>query len=200
LKQYNAPLFVSIAEDATQIVGRVEYDNETNRCVGFVVPLDENGLPKGYSFLATSFSGIEYMFQNNTVAKYAYVYQALCTDVSPFCLACIGTNNKFDSLAIMQRWQYIVRECEKRGITILSFGGDGDSCVMKCMKVFSSLHTSPSDVLSSHIPKMTMYLMFQFPQAIGLIGFLPLELQYVVCKMLCMLLSNSKAVYCASNG
>ena len=116
LNQYNAPLFVSIAEDVTRIVGRVEYDSETNRCVGFVLPLDENGLPKEDSFLATSFSGIESMFLNNTVAKYAYVYmaQSLCTDVPPFCLACIGTNNRFDSLAIMQRWQYIVRECEKR--------------------------------------------------------------------------------------
>ena len=49
-------------------MGRVEYDSETNRCVGFVLPLDENGLLKGDSFLAT-FSGIEYMFQNNTCSK-----------------------------------------------------------------------------------------------------------------------------------
>ena len=159
LNQYNAPLFVSIGEDATRIVGRVEYDSETNRCVGFVLPLDENGLPKEDSFLATSFSGIESMFLNNAVAKYAYIYmaQSLCTDVPPFCLACIGTNNKFDALAIMQRWQYIVRECEKRGIAVLSFGGDGDSRVMKCMKVFSSFHSSPSDLLLSHIPAMTMF-------------------------------------------
>ena len=159
LNQYDAPLFVSIAEDATRIVGRVEYDSETNRCVGFVLPLDENGLPKGDSFLATSFSGIESMFLNNAVAKYAYVYmtQSLCTEVPPFCLACIGTNNKFDSMAIMQRWQYIVRECEKRGIAVLSFGGDGDSRIMKCMKVFSSFHISPSDPLLRHIPAMTMF-------------------------------------------
>ena len=70
-----------------------------------MLPLDENGLPKEDSFLATSFSGIECYVLNNAVAKYAYVYmaQSLCTDVPPFCLACIGTNNKFDSLAIMQR-------------------------------------------------------------------------------------------------
>ena len=65
------------------------------------------------------------MFLNNAIAKYAYIYmaQSLCTDVPPICLACIGTNNKFDALAIMQRWQYIVRECKKRGIAVLSFGG-----------------------------------------------------------------------------
>ena len=46
LNQYNAPSFISIAEDATRIVGRVEYDSKTDRCIGFVLPLDQNGLPK----------------------------------------------------------------------------------------------------------------------------------------------------------
>ena len=76
----------------------------------------------------------------------------------------------------------------------LSFGGDGDSCVMKCMKVFSSFHTSPLDILLSHIPKMTMFNV-SLPSSNWVdCFFLPLELQYVVCKMLCMLLSYSKVI------
>ena len=124
LNQYNAPLLVSIAEDATRIEGRVEYDSESNRCVGFVLPLNENGLPKVDSFLATSFSAIESMFLRNAVSKYVYIYmaQSLCTDVPPFCLACIGTDNKFDSLALMQRWRFIVEGCAKRNIAVLSIG------------------------------------------------------------------------------
>ena len=73
LDQYNPPSFISVAEDATRIVGRVEYDSETDRCVGFVPPLEQNGLPKRNSFIAAIFSAMETMFQNNPIAKYAYV-------------------------------------------------------------------------------------------------------------------------------
>jgi len=52
LDQYNAPLLVSIGEDATRVIGRVDYDGETDRCVGFVLPSNKNGLP-----IADSFSG-----------------------------------------------------------------------------------------------------------------------------------------------
>ena len=38
IDHYNAPLCVSVAEDATGIVGRMDYDNETDRCVGFFLP------------------------------------------------------------------------------------------------------------------------------------------------------------------
>lgn len=38
LHKYNLPFVVSVAEDATRIVKRVEYDPATNRCVGFVIP------------------------------------------------------------------------------------------------------------------------------------------------------------------
>ena len=46
---------VTIGEDATRIISRVEYDNQTDRCVGFVLPIDENGLLIINSFVATSY-------------------------------------------------------------------------------------------------------------------------------------------------
>lgn len=45
IAQHNAVNVVSIGEDATLIICRVEYDIRTNRCVGFVLPL-KNGLPE----------------------------------------------------------------------------------------------------------------------------------------------------------
>ena len=64
LDQYGAPGIVSVGgEDATRVVGKIEYDSETDRCVGFVLPLNENSLPIGDSFIAVSFSAIENMFQ-----------------------------------------------------------------------------------------------------------------------------------------
>ena len=69
ISDHNAPRIVSIGEDATRVIGRVDYDSETNRCVGFVLPLDDHGLPLVDSFLATSFAAIEKMFSSATVAK-----------------------------------------------------------------------------------------------------------------------------------
>ena len=73
---YKTPRCVSISEDATRITGRVEYDHATDRCVGFVLPLDDNGLPVVDSFVAKSFSAMEDMFAKNPIAKYAYIYMA----------------------------------------------------------------------------------------------------------------------------
>ena len=38
LDWYNVPLHASIAEDATRVVANVDYDGETDHCVGFVLP------------------------------------------------------------------------------------------------------------------------------------------------------------------
>ena len=71
IAQYNTVSVVSIGEDATRIICRVEYDVRMDRCVGFVLPL-KNGLPVLDSFLATSFDATENMFATQTPARYAY--------------------------------------------------------------------------------------------------------------------------------
>lgn len=141
LEQHNAPKVVTVGEDATRIIARIDYDNQTNRCVGFVLPIDDKGLPIVDSFLAVSFQRMEEMFKTSEISKYAYILyymvQALCNGVPPFCLSCIcmGTNNKFTAMEVLKRWQYIITECEKRNIYIVSFGGDGDSRIMKAMRM-----------------------------------------------------------------
>ena len=76
IRQHNAPNIVMVGEDATRVIARVEYDSETDRCVGFVLPVNESGLPKVDSFLAVSFEAIEKMFSSSQMAKHAYVYMA----------------------------------------------------------------------------------------------------------------------------
>lgn len=83
----------------------MEYDQETNRMVGFVLPSDDNGLlPMADSFLATSFEVIENCFKNNEISKFAYLYMVHCVPpaVPGFCLACIGTNNNFSATDVMK--------------------------------------------------------------------------------------------------
>ena len=122
-----------------------------------MLPLDDNGLPIMDSFVAKSFSAMEDMLAKNPIAKYAYIYMAqpLCHNVPPICLGCLGTNNKFSAEDLLPRWKYIVEECSRRNISVLSFRADRDSRIMKCMKVSTSLMaplsakgTSSSETLS----------------------------------------------------
>jgi len=80
-----------------------------------VLLCDVNGLPIADSFIATSFSVIEEMFKNNTIAKFAYVHmaQALSLRVSAFCLTCLGTDNKFNAGDVLKIWKYLYLECQK---------------------------------------------------------------------------------------
>lgn len=53
LQERNLPLVVSLSEDATSIIGRVQYDSSSNQVVGFTLPLNKsNGMPIPYSFPA----------------------------------------------------------------------------------------------------------------------------------------------------
>ena len=149
IAKHNTTNIVTIGEDATHIICRVEYDAKTNPCVGFVLPL-KGGLPVIDSFLATSFDAIENMFADNTLAKYAYVYMAqpLAQNVPAYCLACFGTDNKFTAELILQRWQYILKECERSWIRVVSFRGDGDSRLIKAMRVSVSIFSKQTKTIS----------------------------------------------------
>ena len=127
LERYSAPKVVSIGEDATRVISRIDYDNETDCLVGFVLPCDEKAIPLSTSFKVESFEAMQAIFQSGEFAKYAFVYMAqpLARGVPAFCLACLGTNNKFTSEFVLKRWQYIYTECKKFGITVVSFGADG---------------------------------------------------------------------------
>ena len=121
--------------------------------MGFVLPLDSNGLPLVDSFLAVSYKAIEEMFHCASKAKYAYVYMAqpLSLTAPPFCLACIGSDNRFTAQHVLLRWKYIYEECARRDMLLLSFGGDGDSRVMSAMKQSVSL-LSLKEPLLNDIP------------------------------------------------
>ena len=137
LKNFNASMVVSIGEDATRVISKIEYDSETDKVVGFVLPCDQDGLPICDSFIATSFKAMEGYFNSASLAKYAFVYvaQPLTKGVPPFCLACIGTDNKFNAEDVMKRWQYIHDQLNQRGIHLVSIGADGDSRELRGMQV-----------------------------------------------------------------
>lgn len=150
LNAYSSPKVVAIGEDATRVISRVEYDNETDKLVGFVLPCDKDGLPLGDSFIAVTFASIEESFKKAEVAKYAFVYmaQALCENVPAFCLACMGSNNKFTAEDVLKSWTFLLLECKKLGIAVVSFGADGDSREMKAMQVSTQLLSYEDSITS----------------------------------------------------
>ena len=158
ITQHKAPSIITIGEDATRIICRVEYDSETNRCVGFVLPLNKQGLPEIDSFLAVSFEAIEKMFSTSQMSKYAYVYMAtpLQQNTPSFCLACFGTDNKFTFEHVLKRWQYICEECQKRGIYVLAVGGDGDSRLMKAMRITADLFAPKTTSFLTLVPNPSL--------------------------------------------
>ena len=129
----------------------MEYDSKRNQCVGFVLPIDDDGLPKNDEFLAISFESMERMFKMTDIAKYAYLYMAhpLCSTATPSCLACLGTNNQFTAKEVLLRWKHIANECKKRDINVVSFGGGGDTRLLKAMKVTYNLF-GDNDPLCHH--------------------------------------------------
>ena len=146
LRKYNSPFIVAVAEDATRIVQKVEYDPAMDRCVGFVLPVDDKGLPVVNTFTATTFQEIEEMFKNRPISKYAYLYTAtpLKEDVPSFALACVGTDNKFTTELVMLRWKYIQSHLAERGICVISFAADGDSRLLSAMRSTYSFSTNKS--------------------------------------------------------
>ena len=143
INSYKCARVIVIGEDATRLVARVDYNPETNRLVGFVLPEGEDSLPSIDAHVAISFQSIEDSFKSSKISKYALVYiaQPLSPGVPAFPLACIGTDNKFTADILLKRWSHISSECQKRGISVLSFGSDGDSRELKNMQYCTALFT-----------------------------------------------------------
>ena len=114
-------------------------------------------MPLNNTFIAVSFEAIEEAFKVADVAKYAFVYtaQPLKDGVPSFCLACMGTN-KFTSDEVLKRWKHIAAEAKTRGITVVSFGADGDSRELKSMKVSTQLLFSSQTPISFLSPSYNL--------------------------------------------
>lgn len=124
-REYGNAVFVS--EDATRIVDRVEFDSRANRCVGFVGPLNRNGLPELTIFTADTAEAIARHFKEYPAAKFAYVVMAqpLYKNAPAFCLCIFGTDNRFTTQDVLNRWHYIKIKAKEDSIVVVGFASDG---------------------------------------------------------------------------
>lgn len=124
LTSRNLPLAVSLSEDATRIVGRIQYDSITNQLIGFSVPINnKSGMPIPFAFPARNADEILSHFSSqNSPSLHLNVMMAqpLC-DVPPFCLLIYGCDNKYTTRQVINRWNYIVEKLNEKKLKSCQF-------------------------------------------------------------------------------
>lgn len=142
LNERNLPRAVSLSEDATRIVGRVQYDAKINQIIGFTLPLNENnGMPIPFSYPARNATEILKHFSvDNPTSTYLNVIMAQpLAEVPPFCLLVYGSDNKYTAKDVSNRWNFIKQELNSRNIEVISISADSDPRNNAAMRFLSKL-------------------------------------------------------------
>lgn len=114
LIERNAGYDIWLAEDATGLVPKIQYDSTSNHLIGIVLPFDENGIPKMYESTAANADEIK-KFMQHTKSTLVYIVLAIPIKqgIPPFMLQMFGTDNRFKSSDIILRWTHTVLELQK---------------------------------------------------------------------------------------
>lgn len=142
LDKRKLPFVVSLSEDATRVVDRVQYDSTTNQIIGFVPPINPlNGLPIPSQFPATSANEILEHFSNeNEISSNLIIIMAQPIGNSPpFCLTGFGTKNAFPATVVSNRWRNITSKLNELGIKVLTIASDSDPKYNSAMRSLSQI-------------------------------------------------------------
>lgn len=142
LESRNFPLVVSLSEDGTRVIDRVQYDSITNQLLGFVPAIDPvNGLPIPFQFPARDAEEIVSHFSNeNIVASFLNVVMAQpIKDAPPFCLLIYGTDSKYCARDVVNRWKHISSELKKVGVRVLCWSSDSEPKFNASMRQLSGI-------------------------------------------------------------
>ncbi|GAB0086766.1 hypothetical protein DMENIID0001_009430 [Sergentomyia squamirostris] len=140
LEERKLPNCVWISEDATKIVAKVQYDHIDDQVVGLVPPL-KKGIPQIRSFPCTTPEQVKGYIDTISKSEYVYVVlaQPLVINAPPFLLITFGTDNTFTSDDVLNRWNTLIEQLKSQNIDILGFSSDGDTRLLKAMKIKTGL-------------------------------------------------------------
>lgn len=115
LEALNAKKSVWLSEDASGIIAKIEFDSQSNQMIGLVLPTDPvNGMPMPFTYLARNADEIQAnMKKEKSSLVYMVMAQPLMDGVPPFILQLFGTNNKFRSQDVLNRWKHTVEALKK---------------------------------------------------------------------------------------
>jgi hypothetical protein len=135
------------SEDCTGIIQKVSYDRLSNSFIGFTLPLHSNGFPRPSAFRIETFSDLEATFKNETLSSSLNIHAIqpiTCQGQhsSPFLISAYGTDNKFDSYDLINRWLKIYDESLQRGVRIIGFSTDCDARYLRTMRLVTNFFAS----------------------------------------------------------
>lgn len=142
LNERSLPNVVCLSEDATRVVGRVQYDSRTNQIVGFTLPIhSKSGIPIPFKFPARTATEMLNHFKTGSVSTNLIVVMAQPVEqtASPFCLLLFGSDSKYSAIDVKHRWIHIKNELAKVGITVLTISSDSEPRYNSAMRDLSRL-------------------------------------------------------------
>lgn len=189
LEERKLPLAVCLSEDATRIVGRLQYNKNTNQIVGFTLPIHNGtGMPIPFSYPAKSAQQIVNHFSfDNSISSFVNVIMAQpLGNYPPLCLSIFGSDCKYSSKDVENRWTYITNELSKVNIKVLIISSDSDPKYNRAMRKmyelkFKSVQLNGS---SNEMKNMCCPFFVQDPTHVGtklrnfLLGFVNKELKF----------------------
>jgi len=130
------PMVVALAEDATAVIAKREYNARSNSVTGIALPLKSNGLPDLKSGIVRTATDIcKAMDHNNRATVVIAVTAQPLVDGSPsFRLATFPSDNRFKAKHVNARWDTLVEKLNAAGIKVSSIAGDGDSRILSTQK------------------------------------------------------------------
>lgn len=139
--------YVFASEDCTGVIQKISYDRNSNSFVGFCPPLQTDGFPRISAFNIDSFHELEHALQKRKISSLLniHVLQPITSEnkhLSPFLLLAYGTDNKFDSYDLMNRWMRLFDETSQRGIRIVGFSTDCDPRYLRTMRMMTNFFSS----------------------------------------------------------
>lgn len=145
LSERKLPMTISLSEDATRVIDKVQYDPNTNQLIGFVLPINcDNGLPIPFQFPARNADEILSHFSNeNAVSSFLNVVVAQPLANAPrFCLLMYGSDSRYSASDVTNRWKHIISELKKVGIKVLTFASDSDPKYNSAMRELTKINKS----------------------------------------------------------
>lgn len=145
MQDYLRPMsvqYVFAAEDCTRIVKKVSYDRQSNSFVGFCPSIQNDGFPRS-SLDIQSFYDLENKFATEPMSSSLNIHaiqpiKPPFSQASPFLLSAYGTDNKFETSHVINRWLKIFDESLERGIRVVGFSTDCDARYLRAMRLVSN--------------------------------------------------------------
>lgn len=115
LDNLNTKKYVWLSEDGSGINASMKFDPVTNQIIGPVLPINQiSGIPESFTFNAkTAAEMLTISKEPVSTIVYIVLAQPLVENAPPFVLQIFGTDNKFKSINVVNRWSHTITELEK---------------------------------------------------------------------------------------